>query len=137
MANAYLISSTYRGDSPSPGKDPSLSINENTSLLQAVGALVTQMNRQHLKPGTVDKLYIVGDSKKGHIILGLGLTVSNAKILAPIGPFLVPGRDRAGCELVGFKIDGEVANRDLAQAIAVTLQTSVLADGETFYPKRA
>ena len=31
MPNAYLISSEYRGG-PSPGKDPSLSINENTSL---------------------------------------------------------------------------------------------------------
>jgi hypothetical protein len=136
MPNAYLISSTYR-EGPDPGKDPSLSINENMSLLQAVGALVTQLNRHHLKPGTLDKLYLVADGKKGEILLGMGLTVSNVKSLAPIAPFLKPGRDHVGAELVGFKLGGDVANRDLAQGIAVALQTSVLADGETFHPKRA
>ncbi|MBI3683213.1 MAG: hypothetical protein HY235_22810 [Acidobacteria bacterium] len=136
MPNAYLISSSYRGG-PDPGQDPKLSINENTGLSQAVGALVTQFTRHHLKPGSVDKLYIVADGKKGTILLGTGLTVSNVKTLALIAPYLAPGRDRVGAELVGFKIGGEVANRDVAQAIAVTLQTSVLADGETFYPKKA
>jgi hypothetical protein len=136
MANAYLVSSTYRGG-PEPGQDPHLSINENMPLNQAVPALVTQMNRQHMKPATLEKLYIVAEGKKGAIFIGMGLSVSTVKTLAPIQPFMKPGRDRVGCELVGFKIGGEVANRDLAQAIAATLQVSVLADGETFHPKRA
>jgi hypothetical protein len=136
MANAYLIASEYRGG-PSPGDDPSISINENTSLLQAVGALVTKLNRMHLNPGTVDKLYIVADNKKGHIHIGNGLTVSNAKVLAPLAPFLAPGRDRVGAELSGFKINNDVANRDLMKAIAVTLQVSVAADGESAHPKKA
>lgn len=135
MPNAYLISSSYRGG-PDPAKDPSLSINENTSLSQAVGALVTQFTRHHLKPGAVDKFYIVSDGKKGTILIGTGLTVSNVKTLAPITPFITPGRDRIGAELVGFKISGDVANRDLAQAISLTLQTGVQADGETFFPKK-
>ncbi|MBI4907462.1 MAG: hypothetical protein HY820_27805 [Acidobacteria bacterium] len=135
MPNAYLISSEYRGG-PSPGNDPSMSINENTSLLQGVGALVTALNRNHCNPGTVDTLYIVADNKKGHINVGTGLTVSNAKVLAPLAAFLVPGRDRVGAQLSGFKINSDVGNRDLAKAIAVTLQVSVLADGETFHPKK-
>jgi hypothetical protein len=136
MPNAYLISSTYR-EGPDPGKDPQLSITETTSLNQAVGALVTQLGRHHLSPGSVDKIYIVAESKKGTILLGMGgLTVSNVKTLAPLAPFLKTGRDRVGCELVGFKIQNEVANRDLAQGIAATLQTTVNADGESFYPKR-
>jgi hypothetical protein len=57
-------------------------------------------------------------------------------VLAPITPFLVPGLDRVGAELSGFKINNEVANRDLAKAIAATLQVSVRADGETFHPKK-
>ena len=118
MPNAYLISSEYRGG-PSPGKDPSLSINEH-----------------HLGPGSVETLFIVGDNKKGHINLGNGLTVSNVKTLAPIAPYLKPGRDRVGVELSGFKISSEVGNRDLAQAIAVTMQVSVSADGETFHPRK-
>jgi hypothetical protein len=135
MPNAYLISSEYRGG-PSPGKDPSLSINENTSLSSAVAALVTQFTRHHLGPGSVEKLFIVADNKKGHINLGNGLTVSNVKTLAPIAPFLTPGRDRVGVELSGFKVNGEVGNRDLAQAIAVTMQVSVSADGESFHPRK-
>ena len=136
MPNVYLISSTFSGDRPETGGDPSLVINENMSLLQAVGALVTQVNRQHHKPGTIDKLIIVGDSKKGHMIIGNGLTVSNVKTLAPIAPFLTPGRDRIGVEMIGFKISGEVANRDLAEGVAKTLQTGVRADKEEFFAKK-
>lgn len=136
MPNAFLISSSYRGDHPEVGQDPSVSINETSSLTQTVTALTTQFTRRHLKPGSVDKLYIVADSKKGIVQIGQGLNVSNVKTLAPIAPYLVPGRDRVGAEFIGFKIDGDVANRDIAQAVALTLQTSVLAGGETFYPKR-
>lgn len=136
MQNAYLIASEYRGG-PSPGNDPYISINENTSLLQAVGALVAKLSRNHLSPGSLDMLYIVADNKKGHINIGNGLTVSNAKVLAPIAPFLAPGRERVGAELSGFKINNDVANRDLAKAIAATLQVSVLADGESFHPRRS
>ncbi len=135
MPNAYLIASEYRGG-PSPGNDPSMSINENTTLLQGVGALVTKLNRNHCNPGSVDTLHIVADNKKGQINVGNGLTVSNAKVLAPLAPFLAPGRDRVGVQLHGFKINSDVANRDLAKAIAVTMQVSVLADGETFHPKK-
>lgn len=136
MPNAYLISSTYR-DRPDPGKDPSATVNENVSLNQAVASLVTQINRQHVAPGSVDKLVIAAENKKGHIMVGSGITVSTAKQLAPVAGFLKPGAERVGVEMNGFKIDSEVANRDLLRAIAEALKVSVEAEGETFAPKKA